>query len=53
VDTDTFKSVGAGIMLVGMVDGIVVDVRTMPRQIREAAYLQGLIPYVPESLEGD
>jgi hypothetical protein len=50
VDTDTFKSVGAGIMLV---DGIVVDVRTMPRQIREAAYLQGLIPYVPESLEGD
>ena len=36
-----------------MVDGIVVDVRTMPREIQEAAYLQGLIPYVPESPEGD
>ena len=36
-----------------MVDGIVVDVRSMPREIQEAAYLRGLIPYVPESPEGD
>jgi hypothetical protein len=35
-----------------LVDGIAVDVRTMPREIQEAAYLQGLIPYVPESEEG-
>ncbi len=36
-----------------MVDGIAVGVRTMPREIQEAAYLQGLIPYVPGSPEGD
>lgn len=30
------------------VDGIMVDVRNMPRQIQEIAYKKGLIPYIPE-----
>ena len=30
-----------------MVDGFVVDVRQMPRDIQEVAYEKGLIPYVP------
>ena len=32
-----------------MVNGFVVDVRTMPREIQEAAYGQGLIPCLPAS----
>ncbi|MDX2344494.1 MAG: DUF6398 domain-containing protein [Acidimicrobiia bacterium] len=31
-----------------MVDGMVVDIRRMPRELREAAFAKGLIPYVPE-----
>jgi hypothetical protein len=30
-----------------MVNGFVVDVRQMPRDIQEAAYAKGLIPYLP------
>jgi hypothetical protein len=30
-----------------MVDGFVVDVRQMPRDIQEVAYEKGLIPYLP------
>ena len=30
-----------------MVNGYVVDVRSMPRDIQEAAYAKGLIPYLP------
>jgi len=30
-----------------MVDGFVVDVRSMPRDIQEVAYEKGLIPYLP------
>ena len=30
------------------VDGVIVDVRTMPRHIQEEAYRKGLIPYLPE-----
>ena len=30
-----------------MVNGFVVDVRSMPRDIQEAAYEKGLIPYLP------
>ena len=29
------------------VDGLMVDARTMPRPIQEAAYAKGLIPYLP------
>lgn len=29
------------------VDGLVVDIRTMPRPIQVAAYEQGIVPYVP------
>ena len=29
------------------VDGLIVDVRTMPREVQEFAYRKGLIPYVP------
>jgi hypothetical protein len=31
-----------------MVDGMVVDIRRMPRALQEAAFAKGLIPYVPE-----
>jgi Domain of unknown function (DUF6398) len=33
-----------------MVNGFVVDVRSMPRDIQEAAYAKGLIPYLPRGL---
>jgi hypothetical protein len=29
------------------VDGFLVDIRTMPRPLQEAAYRKGLIPYIP------
>jgi hypothetical protein len=29
------------------VDGLIVDVRDMPREVQEMAYQQGLIPYIP------
>ncbi len=32
-----------------MVNGFIVDVRSMPRAIQEAAYAKGLIPYIPGS----
>jgi hypothetical protein len=32
-----------------LVNGFVVDVRSMPRAIQEAAYAKGLIPYLPGS----
>jgi len=32
-----------------MVNGYIVDVRSMPRDIQEAAYAKGLIPYLPGS----
>lgn len=31
-----------------MVDGIVADIRRMPRALQEAAFAKGLIPYVPQ-----
>jgi len=31
------------------VNGLIIDVRHAPRQIQEAAFHQGLIPYIPES----
>jgi len=31
-----------------IVDGIVVDIRRMPRALQEAAFAKGLIPFVPE-----
>ena len=30
-----------------MVNGFVVDVRSMPRDVQEAAHAKGLIPYLP------
>jgi len=30
-----------------MVNGLIVDARQLPRQIQEAAYEKGLIPYIP------
>jgi hypothetical protein len=35
-----------------MVNGLIVDVRHMPRDIQEAAYAKGLIPYIPERRPG-
>ena len=29
------------------VNGLIVDVRRMPRAIQEEAYRKGLIPYIP------
>jgi Domain of unknown function (DUF6398) len=34
-----------------MVNGFIVDVRTMPREIQAEAYLRGLIPYLPGQQE--
>ena len=31
------------------VNGLIIDVRHAPRQVQEAAFRQGLIPYIPES----
>lgn len=31
-----------------MIDGFIVDVRGMPREIQEIAYHKGLIPYIPD-----
>jgi len=31
-----------------MVDGMIVDIRRMPRELQEAAFAKGLIPYLPE-----
>ncbi|MHC5544877.1 DUF6398 domain-containing protein, partial [Singulisphaera rosea] len=33
------------------VNGLIVDVRQMPREFQEAAYREGLIPYVPGGRE--
>ena len=33
-------------------EGLIVDVRTLPRHIQEAAFRKGLIPYVPEPKKG-
>ena len=30
-----------------MVDGMVVDIRRMPRSLQEAAFAKGLIPHIP------
>jgi len=29
------------------VDGLLVDLRTMPREIQEVAFAKGIIPYIP------
>lgn len=31
-----------------MVNGLIVDVRHLPRELQEAAYIKGLIPYLPD-----
>ncbi len=33
------------------VDGLLVDIRKMPREVQEQAFLQGLIPYIPADEE--
>jgi hypothetical protein len=35
------------------VNGMIVDVRRMPRQIQEIAYRKGLIPYLPADRQGE
>ena len=30
------------------INGLIVDVRSMPREVQEEAYRRGLIPYLPE-----
>jgi hypothetical protein len=30
------------------VDGVIVDMRDMPRELQQAAFAQSLIPYVPD-----
>jgi len=34
-----------------MVDGLIVDARSLPREIQEVAYQKGLIPYIPADRE--
>jgi hypothetical protein len=36
-----------------MVDGMVVDIRRMPRALQERAFAKGLIPYVPQDRQED
>ncbi len=33
------------------IDGFIVDARTLPQHIQEAAYAKGLIPYIPDARE--
>jgi len=35
-----------------MLDGFIVDVRTVPKHIQEMAYQKGLIPYIPNTENG-
>ena len=35
------------------VDGMIVDIRHMPRELQEAAFAKGLIPYLPEDGQKD
>jgi hypothetical protein len=35
-----------------IVDGFVLNARTMPREVQKIAYRKGLIPYIPEDKEG-
>jgi len=30
------------------VNGLIVDVRSMPREVQEIAFEKGLIPYIPD-----
>jgi hypothetical protein len=34
-----------------MVNGLMVDLRNMPREVQEIAFEQGMIPYVPADQE--
>src|SRR3954466_6906470 len=34
------------------VDGLLVDLRTMPREIQEVAFAKGIIPYIPADAPG-
>jgi hypothetical protein len=34
-----------------MVNGYIVDIRGMPREVQEIAYNKGLIPYIPADRE--
>lgn len=36
-----------------MVNGFIVDVRSMPREVQEIAYAQGMIPYIPGEKPGE
>ncbi len=36
-----------------MVDGMIVDIRRMARELQQAAFAEGLIPYVPERGQDD
>jgi hypothetical protein len=35
------------------VNGLLVDLRTMPREVQEAAFAKGIIPYIPTAEESD
>jgi Domain of unknown function (DUF6398)/Plasmid pRiA4b ORF-3-like protein len=35
------------------IDGFIVDARTLPQHIQEAAHAQGFIPYIPDAREED
>jgi hypothetical protein len=36
-----------------MVDGMIVDIRRMPRELQEAAFAKGVIPYIPADGQKD
>jgi len=36
-----------------MVDGMIVDIRRMPRELQEAAFAKGVIPYIPADGQND
>jgi hypothetical protein len=35
------------------IDGMIVDVRDMPKEIQEDAFSRGLIPYIPDAQESE
>lgn len=41
------------VWLVQLINGMIVDVRAMPREVQEEAFERGMIPYIPADQEPD
>jgi hypothetical protein len=45
---DTSQLIGKSLVWVAEVNGLPVDLRTMPRQVQDLAFAKRIIPYIPE-----